>query len=556
MSATKPQWVLAAASLATLCAQAPDVPTIRVTTRLVEINAIVRDHKGPVEGLTKDDFTVLDNGKPQKIALFAMNSTRVLTKAPAPLPPNVFTNIPEARRETATSATVILLDTLHTEVFDQPYAREQFVKFLRQIRPEDRVAVYALGRRLRILNDFTNDSQRLLAALGKYKGSNEGVAEASNPDSSDYDDLDLWADAGNDGSQIGTDNGAAVLQDFSTLSSGELTVMALEAIADHLGHLPGRKSLVWITDSIPLRIAQVLRLNHAAANPGVESQAGSGAVLAAQTYHAVKALNDANIAVYPVDARGLVGVPKNLTAAGSKPITRAQAAQGLPMSSMSVTANHAPMIALAKATGGVPFYNTNDINGAIRKALDDSEVTYTLGFYPPYDDLDSSFHAIKVEVDRKGVEVRTRGGYQASPDTQTGEKQRSELIRDALWSPLEASAIGLAARVEKVDQPSPGSLRITLGITPADLQLQQKAGKWSGAVDYVIAQRGANGNFLNREPKAIALNLDENQYRAMLAQGLNLTSTVAPLPGAVQLRVVLLDRTSGKVGSVNIPLKK
>jgi hypothetical protein len=94
MSATKPQWVLAAASLATLCAQAPDVPTIRVTTRLVEINAIVRDHKGPVEGLTKDDFTVLDNGKPQKIALFAMNSTRVLTKAPAPLPPNVFTNIP------------------------------------------------------------------------------------------------------------------------------------------------------------------------------------------------------------------------------------------------------------------------------------------------------------------------------------------------------------------------------------------------------------------------------------------------------------------------------
>jgi hypothetical protein len=251
-----------------------------------------------------------------------------------------------------------------------------------------------------------------------------------------------------------------------------------------------------------------------------------------------------------------VGVPKNLTAAGSKPITRAQAAQGLPMSSMSVTANHDPMIALAKATGGVPFYNTNDINGAIRKALDDSEVTYTLGFYPPYDDLDSSFHAIKVEVDRKGVEVRTRGGYQASPDTQTGEKQRSELIRDALWSPLEASAIGLAARVEKVDQPSPGSLRITLGITPADLQLQQKAGKWSGAVDYVIAQRGANGNFLNREPKAIALNLDENQYRAMLAQGLNLTSTVAPLPGAVQLRVVLLDRTSGKVGSVNIPLKK
>jgi len=83
---------------------------------------------------------------------------------PAPLPANVFTNIPGERREATTSATVVLFDTLHTQVLDQPYARQQFVKFLQQIHPEDRVAVYALGRRIRILSDFTNDAQRLLAA--------------------------------------------------------------------------------------------------------------------------------------------------------------------------------------------------------------------------------------------------------------------------------------------------------------------------------------------------------------------------------------------------------
>src|ERR1035438_707991 len=105
------------------------------------------------------------------------------------------------------------------------------------------------------------------------------------------------------------------------------------------------------------------------------------------------------------------------------------------MSSMSVTTNHDPMIALAKATGGLPFYNTNDIKGAIRKAVDDSEVTYTLGFYPPSPDLDSSFHEIKVQVDRKGVEIRSRGGYRANPESQTSEEERTELIRDALWSP-------------------------------------------------------------------------------------------------------------------------
>src|ERR1019366_6153297 len=117
-----------------------------------------------------------------------------------------------------------------------------------------------------------------------------------------------------------------------------------------------------------LRIDQVLRLGR--------STAADRNLLGEETFHAVKALNDANIAVYPVDARGLVGVPPALTAAGAQPITRAQAAQGLPMSSMPATLNHDPMIALAKATGGLPFYNSNDIKGAIRKALDDSEVTY------------------------------------------------------------------------------------------------------------------------------------------------------------------------------------
>jgi VWFA-related protein len=553
MYANKSTWILAAACVVGLCAQAPQEPIVRVTTRLVEVNAVVRDGKGPVQGLTKGDFTILDNGRPQTIAVFSVNSSHVAGKAPAPLPPNVFTNIPGARHEAVGSATVVLLDTLHTQAFDQPYARQQFIKFLKQIRPEDRVAVYALGRRLTILNDFTNDSQRLLAAVNRYGGSNEGLAEAGDPNSSDYENVDLWPDAANTDPQAGTNNAAAVIQDFANLSSGELTTMALEAIADHLGRVPGRKSLVWITDSIPLRIDQVLRLNHSAANPGVESPAGSGAVLASQTYHAVKALNDANIAVYPVDARGLVGVPRAFSAAArpsANPHTPVNA------SSMYVTTNHDSMIGLAKATGGLPFYNTNDINGAIRKAIDDSVVTYTLGFYPASGAMDAKFHEIKVQVNRKGIEVRSRGGYLASADVQTSEKQRTGLIRDALWSPLEASNIGLAARVAKVDQSKPGALRITLGITPSDIQLEQKDGKWTGAIDYVIAQRAADGHFLNQEPKGVALKLDQNQYRAMMTDGLNFTHTVEPLPGAVQIRVVLLDRTSGKIGSVIVPLKQ
>jgi VWFA-related protein len=545
----KSKWMLAAACAMCLGAQAPQEPIVRVTTRLVEINAVVRDRTGPVEGLTKDDFTLFDNGKPQKIALFSVNSTRAPQKAPAPLPPNVFSNVPGERSQSPGSATVVLLDSLHTPALDQPYASRQLAKFLKQIRPEDRVAVYALGHKIIILNDFTNDSERLQAAVARYGTTSLGVAETTDPDSSDYNNSALLgapAEVLSADLQGALADASAALQDFATLTSGELTVAALEAIADHLGHLPGRKSLVWITNQIPLNIDQALRLGR--------TQAADRSILGIETFRAVKALNDANIAVYPVDARGLVGPPPSMSAK-SGPVTLAQARQGLNTSSMSVAQNHEPMIALAKATGGLPFYNTNDIGGAIRRAVDDSEVTYTLGFYPGSNASDASFHELKLQVARKGLELRYRGGYRANPETQTSEKERTELLRDALWSPLEASAVGLKASVDKVEQPKPGSLRITLGVTPADIQLDQKDGKWSGVLDYVIAQRAADGHFLSQSPKAFTLNLNQDQYQAMMTAGFNVTNTVERLGGAVEIRVVLLDQTSGKIGSVIIPLK-
>lgn len=241
-------------------------------------------------------------------------------------------------------------------------------------------------------------------------------------------------------------------------------------------------------------------------------------------------------------------MPASMTAAGAQHAVRGQP---INVSSMSVTMNHDSMLAIAKVTGGEAFYNTNDIKGAVRKAADDAEVTYTLGFYATSSESDTRFHELKVSVDRKGAEVRTRTGYQPRGETQTSEKERTELIRDALWSPIEASAIGLAARVEKSDS----SWKVTLGVTPSDVQLDQKDGKWTGAVDYVLAQRSADGHFLNREPKAVALNLDKAQYTTMLTTGLTFSNTIQIDLKAMQLRIVLLDRVSGKVGSVNIPVK-
>ena len=135
--------MLAPALLATaLQAQAPEDVVIRTTTRLVQINVIVTKHGAPVPGLKKEDFQVFDNGKRQEIRQFSEDTRAVLPAAAEPLPPGTFTNQLEQRSGTPAGVTAILLDGVNTTFNDQSYARLQVIKFLQQIKPEDRIATF------------------------------------------------------------------------------------------------------------------------------------------------------------------------------------------------------------------------------------------------------------------------------------------------------------------------------------------------------------------------------------------------------------------------------
>src|SRR5579862_7744453 len=102
----------------------PNAPLFRVDTRLVQVDTIVRDKNGPVRGLTKDDFIVLDNGQPQPIAIFSVRKAGDAVRA-TPLPPGVVGNRPAYQGSEPVSATVILLDYLNTPVEAQAFARLQ-----------------------------------------------------------------------------------------------------------------------------------------------------------------------------------------------------------------------------------------------------------------------------------------------------------------------------------------------------------------------------------------------------------------------------------------------
>ena len=145
-------------------------PAVRVSTKLIQVNVIVQDSKGePVSGLTKDDFAIYDKGKRQEIAFFSEEtnegiSTRSAAAASTPAAAGIvtFTNRVTTKNGGAPSITVILLDALNTQFTDMSYARAQVLRFLEQLRPQDRVAIYGLSTRLFVLHDFTSDVHALV----------------------------------------------------------------------------------------------------------------------------------------------------------------------------------------------------------------------------------------------------------------------------------------------------------------------------------------------------------------------------------------------------------
>jgi len=141
---------------------------IRSTTRLVQVSVVVTDKKGqPITGLKKEDFTLVDESQPQQIAFFSAEAPRPSIPA-NPLPKNVYTNRYELKGQDPGAVTVVLFDSLNTSPQDQEYVRKQVIKFLKNLKPQDHVAIYALTTKLLLLHEFTQDSAALLNAANRF----------------------------------------------------------------------------------------------------------------------------------------------------------------------------------------------------------------------------------------------------------------------------------------------------------------------------------------------------------------------------------------------------
>jgi VWFA-related protein len=502
-----------------LNAQVPgsDQP-IRVNTRLVEVDVVVRNKDGPVPGLTRQDFTLLDRGKPQEIAVFAFKAKNDGHGAAVQLPAGVVSNRIAEPSESADAAgaapvgaTVILVDRLNTGFEFQPYLIQQMLAVLGSMPLTGKgagspIALYILGRDLSVVHDFTEEPGRLIraAAILRDKTPAQSPADAQAA------------------KQLKTS-----LEEVLNLEQVDrplTTGQALERIGKHLHGVRGRKSLVWLSGSFPLVNPRLMR-----GTPDLE-----------RIEDATHASNEGNMAIYPVDVKGL-----------SAAVSFRRRAAPTPIGPPGVDV----MLALAKDTGGRAFYNSNDIGGAIQQAMDDAEVTYTLGFYPEADSLDGKFHPIQVKVAKadlaKGAEVRYREGYVAAEVSapQRSERTSGLTLDDIFDDALDANAVGLAAMANPVAG-KPGSFTIFVKVDVTDLRLEHNGERWTGSFDVAVQLPNASKGKVHR----FEIHATEAELRELLSKGFVHQEVVEAAGG--EIRVAVQDVNSGAAGSVRVPLAR
>jgi VWFA-related protein len=478
--------------------QTPEAPpaTFHSGTRLVEVEVVVRGKNGPVKGLTRDDFTVFDQGKPQHIDVFRAGPNTVDTAA-IPLEPGVVSNRVDRQGQALPSATAVLFDQLNVRLDFKGYERQQVLNFMRSLNAEDRVAIYSLGKNLHVLQEFTDDPQKLLEAVTKLDPGRD-LQPANIEDALSDLPVDLEGNIVplNSGDPI-TDgmykNAVANLAGITARVYGsnndDTTIEALKRIVTHLSGMPGRRNLVWVKE-----------------NPTVPPKV-------------MAMLQRANITLYPVLIR-TVTTKGNIFAVQ-------HAAQDL-----------------AAATGGASFNDAGDLHAAMKTAEEDSRSAYTLGYYPAEDVLDGKFHRLAISVagaKSANLEVRYRPGYVATKqELSMAAPSQVAAINEFLENPLDATAIGLTGQFLG------DRLRVTVDLH--DIHLERQGDRSVGRLEFTyLFGSGVHA-------AVIRINLTDAQLAEGLKTGYSTTLTgfdTAP----DSLRVLVRDPATGAAGSLKIPVR-
>jgi VWFA-related protein len=511
-------------------------PIVRVTTRLIQLNVVAQDrHGNPVTDLTKDDFVLKDAGKEQKISVFSMERSEAASAsnvgghvvAGQTLPPGTFTNRVERK---IGAVTVILFDRLNTSLADSVRAKEQLVKYIKQMSPDDQVALYVQGRDLKLVHDFTRSPEALIKAVSgdKLNAINSVAADADPADS----------DTGNDDLDAAIDRANQTLSDFLNSMRAQQTLESLQLIAQHVSNIPGRKNLVWISSGFPFSMNQDTM--------NIDSPRDSRD-FNEETQKMARFMNDANMAIYAIDARGLfqTAIPDASTRGNAKKMQ----APGQP----KVDHQYETFDILAQRTGGKAFHNTNDITGAIKKAVEDAKVTYTIGYYPEDAKWDGQFHQLKLQCKRSGVNIRYRPGYFATSAPPQQTTRRYTTVQQAIRADTNLNEVGFTVQLI----PGQGSVTAKVVVDPGNITMTEKDGKWEGSVQFLaIGGNMEKGQYDEAKTMIVNLKFPPEAHESVLKNGFTINHKFNLKPDTDQFRVAIEDMPTGAIGSLVLTVRR
>jgi VWFA-related protein len=539
--------------------QAPPDLSIRTTTRVVLVDAIVTDAGShPVRDLAASDFTILEDGKPQKISFFSLESPTQHQAEPRQLRLGVFTNRPEYHN-TGGPLVILLLDGLNTPPTQQIYMRQQILKYLASLRiSSPGTAVLALGNDLSVLQDFTTSPQLLLAAVNSYKAERTAV-DVESPK------IDIPVTTGpGGGAQVNVPPpevaaGTAVFNSFQELADSlkrfdkgvsvdnqdarvRATLAALRTISRAVVGYPGRKALIWFSAGFPFKLAldETMDLDF---SKSYREQIRQAAAL----------LSDANVAVYPVDARGLLTV-----GALADPTT--PASQGPPGTSLAAATwqkfnTEDTMDRLARDTGGEVFRNTNDLNGALQAAIADSEACYVLSYYPERKNWDGKFHNLKVVLRNKQLKVRARTGYFAvdPANWRKGGDEKQMISPSAVHMLASTGVLFYVHPISPQKKDEPANIEILVDANTVSFGTGPEF-TYETDLEFQVGAFTPDGKLVRLETQTAQAALRNETYQQFVKTGIPVRVPISLKPGKYLLRVAARDNRSGHIGTLDVPL--
>jgi VWFA-related protein len=506
------------------------------------------------------------------------------------LPPGTFTNYTPEPVNGAVD--ILLIDSLNTPLTDQLYVRQQLLAYIKAMPPGSRIAIFGLTSHLSILEGFTSDpdvlksvalSSKLTRNSPVLKDSTGGSGTQNSP-ADDAEDSGLPADT-----VANMRIFEAEIESFQTQLRIKFTLDAMSQLARYLAGIPGRKNLIWFSGSFPISIFPDPNL------PGPFSPWTVAADSEDQFRYTVNQLARAQVAVYPIDARGLTSTSafdaaSSRNYAGGNP---ARMTQDLNKFSNDTALEHSTMSQMAEATGGHAYYNGNNLTKAVATAVEEGSNFYSLAYTSANSNRHGEFRKINIRLAQQGFTLNYRRGYYAdNPDNINSSGKASpskqvpdgavtaaapsvrQSIRGAMMrgSPTPSEILikvgvfptGPAAQTH--DQPAPGNIlsekthgpyrnyTVSYAISPNDITFIRKPdGKIHANFELVVFVYNPDGTLVNRlsTPLSIASTMDE--IVKSVAQGIHYTQEVSvPVKGEYFLRIAVHDLQRDRFGVVEV----